>query len=299
LPLEGIGGLTVLNRWTRRLGRSGIHCFEKTGNDSAVVVANQSIFSMDEGNGRLVRKAKLTGSRPLSMCVSGGTVYYGEYRRNSDRSPVHVWAGNREGDAWTPAWRFDGIRHVHGVFSDPFTGHIWVTTGDEDDESGIWRTDDGFKSLCKVAGGSQQYRAVTLLFSEDLIYFGSDSPDLKNYIYVMDRETGEIDARCRVSEPVFYGTKVGDQLFLSTAIEPSEVNDGREAIVWGSSNGYDWRVILRFAKDRLPMKLFQYGQVQFPAGPGDGDNLWCTPFATTMDQKTIKIKINSSLERSE
>ena len=41
----------------------------------------------------------------------------------------------------------------------------------------------------------------------------------------------------------------------------------------------------------LDMKYFPYGQVLFPAGPGDGENLWFTPFAAEFDQKTFKIPL--------
>jgi hypothetical protein len=48
-----------------------------------------------------------------------------------------------------------------------------------------------------------------------------------------------------------------------------------------------------FKKDIWPMKYFQYGQVFFPSGPGDGKHLWCTPFATKHHGKTLKIEVNA------
>ena len=39
------------------------------------------------------------------------------------------------------------------------------------------------------------------------------------------------------------------------------------------------------------MKLFQYGQVLFPAGPGDRDAVWLTPFATRGHLRSLRVLI--------
>lgn len=148
------------------------------------------------------------------MGAGNAEVYYGEYRSNSEREPVHIWSLEKDGRKWKSVWHFENIRHVHGVFHDPYTDSIWVTTGDMDQEAGIWRTDDRFISLCRVVGGSQQLRAVQLLFNKDYVYFGSDTPDEKNFIYRMDREGKNLENLTPVGSSVFYGCKVGKKLFF-------------------------------------------------------------------------------------
>src|SRR5699024_7348659 len=111
----------------------------------------------------------------------------------TQREPVYVWAGSLEGTQWEPAWRFEDVRHVHGVFHDPYSSSIWVTTGDTDHESAIWNTGDSFQTLQRVAGGSQQYRAVQLLFTPEYIYWGSDGPDVINHLYRLNRNTGAVE----------------------------------------------------------------------------------------------------------
>lgn len=291
LPTDGLREQLTFSRLGRRLARSGYHHFVKTGTDSGLVIAHQHVFQLWPGDEGLHRTARLQGSRPLSLCVAEGEIFYGEYRGNPGRGPIHIWVGGPGGDDWQPAWRFDGVRHVHGVFYDPYTSTIWVTTGDEDNESAIWLTRDRFRTLNRVVGGSQQLRAVQLLFAEEWIYFGSDAPDEKNHIYRMNRRTGEIEALAAVSGPVFYGAKVGNSLFFSTAVEPSDVNYDRHAEIWGSADGETWKLVKRFRKDRLPMKYFQYGQVNFPAGPGDGKYLWYSPVGTEQDQQTLSSPI--------
>jgi len=292
LPIEGLRELLSFSRLGRRLTRSGYHHFSKTGTDSGLVMAHHRVFQLLPGDGSLHFKELLHGSRPLSVCMTEGVIYYGEYRRNPKRRPIHIWAAGHDGIDWIPVWRFDGVRHVHGVFFDPYTSTLWVTTGDYDNESAIWITRDQFKTLDRVVSGSQQHRAVQLLFTEGHVYFGSDSPEEVNHIYRLERRTGRVEALARVGGSVFYGCKVGCYLFFSTAAEPSPVNSCGYAEVWGSADGETWKIVRRFRKDFWPLKYFQYGQVLFPAGPGDGLNLWCTPMATTNDEQTLKIELS-------
>ncbi|MDY6867268.1 MAG: hypothetical protein SVT56_05095 [Chloroflexota bacterium] len=291
LPGNGLERISGYVSLLSRLLRTGAHHLI-VSDVSALVIADRNSYISIENDLRIL--SPLQGSRPLVLCESEGTFYYGEYRSNPERSAVHIWRWRPGTPGWSPVWRFEGIRHVHGVFHDPYSGAIWVTTGDEDSEAGIWRTDDDFESLHRVAGDGQQSRAVQLLFTRDYVYFGSDTPNEQNHIYRMDRQGHHVDRLAAVGGSVFYGCKAGESLFLSTAVEPSEVNTRPYAEVWRSDNGDDWYRFLEFKKDILPMKYFQYGQVFFPAGPGDGRHLYCTPFATRGHGKTVVIDVEES-----
>ena len=293
LPFNFSERIFACARILSRLLRRGVHHF-CPGSDYSLVFSGRSVYRLEEN--KACTSWPVNGSRPIAVCHANNAFYYGEYRSNPERSPVHVWNLNEE-DEWQPAWRFENIRHVHGVFHDPYENSIWVTTGDLDHEAGIWRTYDGFKTLEKVAGDSQQFRAVQLLFTEDFVYFCSDAPDENNFIYHMGRSGKNIEQLAAVGSSVFYGCKVGRNLFFSTAVEPSGVNKTRFSEVLGSSDGLTWKVVIRFKKDFWPMKYFQYGQVLFPSGPGDGKHLWITPMSTQYDQKSFKIPIESIFEQ--
>jgi len=217
--------------------RLGVHHVART-RGKTVVVANKASYLIEEGG--VTSLGRLHGSRPMALCAAEGKAFYGEYRSNPERSAVHVFGLDFDNKVWVPVWRFQGVRHVHGVFYDPYGKAFWVTTGDSDEESAIWRTDDQFSSVKKVVGGSQQLRAVQLLFTEDHVYFGSDAPDESNHIYRMDREGSKVERLCPVDSSVFYGCKVGNHLVFSTAVEPSSVNTGWEAEVWHSLDGESW-----------------------------------------------------------
>ena len=100
----------------------------------------------------------------------------------------------------------------------------------------------------------------------------------------------------KVGNSVFHGCKVANWLFFSTATEPSKVNDTKYAEVWASPDGDNWKCILKFKKDILPMKYFQYGQVFFPYIEKDDGNLWISPFSTKFSGKTIKLSLSKIAE---
>lgn len=268
-----------------RLFRLGVHHLVYVDN-KAVVVANKESFLIDSGN--VVSMGPLKGSRPMILCGSQNECFYGEYRSNPERSEVAIYRLDFHNATWRTAWKFNGVRHVHGVFYDDYTNSFWVTTGDSDEESAIWRTDDQFSSLKRVVGGNQQFRAVQLLFTEDYVYFGSDAPNELNHIYRMKKNGSTVEKLASVGGSVFYGFKTSRYLFFSTAVEPSDVNSSRNSQVWFSKTGGTWKIACSFKKDSLSMKYFQYGQVFFPTLYGnDIEKLLCSPFATKGHGKTF------------
>lgn len=273
---------------TRRLLRLGVHHYYLGQNNSGVIYDKLTGIIKD---GVISQNQPLIGSRPLSLEEINQGFVFGEYRSNPERSEINVWqfGSNKELNS---IFKFKGIRHIHGVYRDPYTGQLWVTTGDEDDEAGIYCFDDNLKTVEKIVFGSQQTRTIKLLFTEAYIYYGSDAPHEINFLYRMHRESKKVEKLQQVGSSVFHGCKVGNWLFFSTAIEPSQVNRAKYAEVWASPNGTDWKRICKFKKDILPMRYFQYGQVFFPNGPGDGKHLWVSPFATKCDNTTFRIDLN-------
>lgn len=288
LPVGGWQRIAMRIPLLARLLRLGVHHLVFSG-ERGVVVVNKETFLIDGRN--VVRLGALHGSRPMALCSAKGGVYYGEYRSNPERSAVHVYGLDLTTCTWQPVWCFEGVRHVHGVYFDPYTDAFWVTTGDADDEAAIWRSDDDFQTLRRVAGGSQQFRAVQLLFTPDYVYFGSDAPDECNHIYRMDRSGRCVENLVAVGGSVFYGCQVDNDLFFSTAVEPSKINQRAFSEVWHSADGANWQKPLELKKDALPMKYFQYGQVLFPLCEGGQESLYCTAFATEFHEKTFVLPL--------
>ncbi len=270
------------------------------------IFANKAIYELNE-KGNFTWRAQVNGGRPLFVCTANDHIFYGEYINNSERQPVSVWAANiRDLSKWSPIHTFNDIRHIHGVFFDPISGAVWITTGDLNEESAIWRTADNFESTEYVIGGSQQTRTVQPLFDEKSIYFASDAPDEQNHIYAMDRSSSEIQQIAKVGGPVFYGSSINGSHFFSTVVEPSSVNKSRYVELWrcdstptdnNNPNATDpgnWYKFLQIKKDSFPMKIFQYGQIRFPSGPGDNENLYFTPRSTKYDDISFQINVRDT-----
>ncbi len=283
--------------------------------DTLIVVSGKRFYRVyfSDASGRLLPGAPCVGSNPLctpavvpgpALPVSpdlrpgpAATIYYGEYRPNPERSPVHVWRSDDNAATFHPAWTFPDVRHVHGVFPDPFDpAAIWVTTGDDDSESAIRRTDDSFRTLEPVVRGGQQARAVDLIFTVDALYFGSDTPREQNWWYRLDRRSGAVERQIPVGGSVFWArtTPDGWRLF-STVVEKSSVNFGRHAELWAAPPGNDeWRRLLALRKDPFHDKYFDHGQIRFAAGPGIPGAVWVTPYAVQGDQRSLYIELTSS-----
>jgi len=296
LPSSQFSTLAGKSRLLQRALRSGVRSYLHLHADQFMAFANGMIYLGQDGGKTIPIGHVRYGSGPLacgSCITSAGMCYYGDYWGNSERREVNIYSWRQGQETWQPVYTFSPgrIRHVHGILCDPYDHKIWVTTGDSNQESGIWVTDDQFQTLAQVAGGGQQIRAVQLLFTQRHVYFGSDTPLETNHIYRLDKHTGKIEMLQAVASSVFWGCKVGDALFFSTAVEPSQVNTCRDACIWGSKDGEHWQCLARFRKDRWPLKLFQYGQILFPAGENKTEYLWFTPFATEQDLTIQRIKI--------
>ena len=278
---------------TRRLFRAGIHHIALVGNDSLVVFANRNIYTYSLSQRCwLLPPSPIIGSRPLCLCMADSVIYYGEYHNNQQRKPSRILTSNDFGRTWQVRAELTGVRHIHGIFFDSFDNSLWLTTGDEDSESAIWKSSDGLNSITRVISGNQQCRAVQLLFREDYIYFGSDSPLEKNYIYRLNRQSSAVERLQQVGDSVFFGCDLGKTLCFTTACEPSKINAGSDAVLWASPDGSQWLPLWSQRKDIWPMKLFQYGQLRFPAGNYRGNRVWVSPFATCGDQTSVCLEIS-------
>lgn len=282
LPIGWFPRLLASMRLSRRALRLDIHQVARL-DDRLVVAGFGRLWCLDAQSGRLLgTPTALVGGRPLTLCANSAGIFYGEYRDNPERAPVRILF-SADGIEWTAVRELVGVRHIHGIYQDPYSTDLWVTTGDEGEECAIWRSADSFASIERVHFGSQQVRAIPLLFTAEHIYYGTDTPLEENYLYRFERGGAKLQRLHAVEGSVFHAARVGEWLFFSTAVEPSEVNRSRDAVVYGSRDGSQWREIARHRKDAFDLRYFQYGQLMFPAGENRTGFLWYNTFATKPD----------------
>jgi hypothetical protein len=131
-----------------------------------------------------------------------GNVYIGEYNVNGAALPnfqAKVYKGSNNGTQFNLAYAFParsvsgrdgGVRHIHACQVDPYTGDIWIATGDADDASRIYRhtnkllpDGDGIVRLGLVGIGSQEFRVVSFSFTEKYVYWFMDAPTVAQKIF--------------------------------------------------------------------------------------------------------------------
>jgi hypothetical protein len=190
----------------------------------------------------------------------------GEYFQNIEKKSVNIYSSIDNGKTWNVAYTYTegNINHIHGLFLDPYINRIWVATGDRDNECIIGYTEDEFKTFNEVFRGGQEYRTCQLFFYKDFIVFGTDTQYQQNVIKKFDRKTLEITELQKVQGSVIKGGQVGDVAFVSTTVEPSDVNTDKWAHLWVTKDGLHWEEKYKAKKDRLPATLFQFGTFEFP-----------------------------------
>jgi hypothetical protein len=204
-----------------------------------------------------------------------GNVYVGEYFSNQERTSVHVYRLVPGQTRLEIAHTFPAgaVRHIHGIYADPYAECLWCVTGDRTGECRVLRIADGFRTLGTVGAGDETWRTVSVLFTEDAVYYASDAEFVPNHLYRLDRKTGQRTVLAELPGPVYYSHKVGDDLFFAVTAELCPSQTDRCASLWHVAPDGTCTQVTAFMKDLLPVKYFMPGTLHFPQGPGHGEAL--------------------------
>lgn len=208
---------------------------------------------------------------------SEGVVYFGEYQTGKTHNVTRLYWSHDKGRTWKVRYEFprSEIRHIHAVQFDSFRNLLWVATGDKDHESRILYSSDKGATFKKLGGGSQDWRAVSLQFTSNDIYWGTDSPYRKNHIFRWGWSTGQKESLLTVRNPFFYSFQDSNQnIFYATAVENPEV-DGTDEFseLWRiSSSGSSQRLV-----KWLKRGIKGHGFIKFAQGVGAKNLIAFTP----------------------
>jgi len=277
--------LTSRSTLTYRLVRDGFHALAVLDNQTIVGAVPGALVTRDPNRNEFrVTHRIQRGTRPLHIAaVPSGNIYWGEYFDNRERAEVHIYVSTDRGCTWQIAYTFPegGIRHVHNIVYDRWADCLWILTGDDGAECKVLRASCDLRSVEVVLAGNQQARAVAAIPTQQGLYLATDTPSEKNHIYRLDR-AGNVEQVGDLASSSIYGCRVGDAIFFSTMVEPSDVNASREVQLVGSREGMNWQLLARWKKDHWPMRYFQYGNAFLP----DGENTTNFLAATTIAVKT-------------
>jgi len=264
-----------------RLLRLGIHNVQRLPTGTILAVAGGRIYRSTDGGRsfeathrfRLGRKPAYVGFTVLST----GQVCYGEYVPQVERThPIAIYRSDDDGRTFAEVHRFEAgqVRHVHFIQQDPYEPGVWVGTGDLGEECRILRSIDGCETFETVGRGSQAWRAVSLMFRRDAVYWGTDAgrdADREvNRIYRWDRKGGRLEPIQEVQGPVHGSTQLSDEtMLISTGVEGGVNERDDRAHLWASRNGREWHEIGSWKKDIWPFRV-QYGVIHFAHGQQTG-----------------------------
>lgn len=272
---------------------------------NVIPLANGDTFVTFDKSVGIVRGEKyreLSGlDRPCralrSACAvdKNGDVYFGEYLANNERTAMRIYRYEQGSDALQIAYTFPehSIKHIHGLYFDEFTGSIVCLTGDDEKECQILRSSDGFKTHEIVGEGDETWRAVSVLFNEDSLFYGTDAEFQSNRIYKVDRQTFTREILGEVNGTVFYSKTLGSDLFFTTTAEnaPSQIEN--VAALWHVDSTGICQTIAKFEKDRWHKTLFMFGTIHFPTTNKLTDELYFHLVGVIEDNETFRIRIES------
>lgn len=220
-----------------------------------------------------------------NLCGFDDGIYYGEYTMNIDKEGVAIFKRGFQTTDWVKVYTFPigSIHHVHNIIPSKKRNSVYVLTGDDDAGSGIWEASDNFQKMRPILVGAQEYRACVLFESGDDVIYCSDTPMEQNYIYrcKWDEDRLIVIDKYPIPGTCIYGESDGNEILISTSVEPNSIfekcnpiaillenriGDGiKDRFVHVIKGNFQkgFQEIYHSKKDVLPMRLFQFGSVQF------------------------------------
>lgn len=291
-----IGSVARL-RPVQRLLRHMFYNVVLLGDGSYFLTFNKAIGVLKATGIQMVRGLQRP-CRVLRGCCAvsdRGDIYFSEYLDNAERGPMRVYRYQPGIDEIETIYTFpaQSIRHAHGIFADPWSGALWCTTGDQGMENRILRTADGFRTVDCVGCGDESWRAVSLQFTPDAIYYAMDAEFTENYIFRIDRRSGAREVVHPVEGPVYYSTSAAASLFFAVTAELCPSQQGGFAALWRVGPDGEARRIFTMDKDRLPCFYFMPGVIEFPRGPGLRDRLYFHTTSLKSDDAMFSVALTS------
>ena len=218
-----------------------------------------------------------------------GNVFFGEYLANKEKGEMRIYKYPSGGDRLEIAYTFPAgaITHVHGLYFDSFSNAIYCLTGDAEIECQILKSNDGFATIETVGSGDETWRAVSLLFDENYIYYGTDAEFRSNHIMRINRKTLERETLGEVNGTVFYSKKISNDLFFTTTAENAPSQKENVAMLWHIGPDGKCSNLATFEKDRWHPGLFMFGTIHFPYINALDDRLYFSLIGLKGDNKTF------------
>lgn len=262
-------------------------------------------------------------NNPLSLIILkditgfSDCVIYGEYWGNQNKEAVRIM--RRLENDWSVIYTFPEktITHIHGLVPDSNRGCVYILTGDEDSESGIWEARDNFTTVKPIIIGKQVFRSCVAFPTPSGLLYATDTPLEKNSINLLvidGPKRGMIEKLSDINGSCIYGTSVVCQeleyYVFSTTVEGDSKKTGLTALLSRKRGlgiltnhveclcmqGLNKKIYSLgvFKKDHWPF-AFQFGSITFSTG--SNHSIYGTPIAVKgFDGKTLEFFIDDEFK---
>ncbi len=282
-----------------RLLRKGVRVGMKVDDNLIIVLIDKTIYELDlQNKGISDGYTTPDNSRPLIFSKIDGIngfddgIYFGGYKGNPYKESVSIFKRIKK-DCWIEVFQFGTgeIEHIHNIIADPYKNIVYILTGDFGKSAGIWKAENGFKSVTPLLRDDQNLRGCVGFPTTEGLLYATDSPFSNNSIRLLiQTESGWKTMPIRdINGPSIYGCMWKDDYVFSTSVE----GDGRNVNTWYKLFGYKkgdgiietssfvykgnlqngFKQIYKVKKDCLPFYLFQFGVLMFPTGKNDSEVL--------------------------
>lgn len=266
-------------------------------NSEVLFLFQSVIYKVNLKTGAIEKDFSGFRGQPFSITRTDDRLLFGDYGTNDKRETVNIY--ERKGEKWDVIYAFPAgkVRHIHNIIHSD--GSFYILTGDEDNESGIWKTDDNFVTVKPLLLGKQQYRCCQLLLeSSNSGCYLTDAPSEPNYLYVFEKDN--VFRKNKLPGTCIYGVPFYDGLLFSTTVE-AEAHAKNKIDYWLSNkpgkginenkthimllHNRDIIDIFAFEHDQKPLRLFQYASVHFAIG--SNTDVFCTPYSVKNNENAI------------
>lgn len=270
---------------------------------NVIKIDKDQLFVTFQKNVGLFKNGKftpITGLRRPSRFLRGGVavdeeggVFLGEYLPNTKRGEIFVYY-LKPGSTHLEVVHTFGpheIRHIHGIYFDPYDNCIWTLTGDLPGECKILRTSDKFRTTDVIGAGDETWRAVSIVFREEAMYYATDAEFQQNHVFKIDRKSRTRSLLFDVDGPVYYSTQTKSHIFFGVTAENCPSQKENRAYLWSLNESDEAQLVANYRKDLFPNFLMP-GTIHFALGH-ETESLYfsCVGLSQT-DNKTFEISLN-------
>jgi hypothetical protein len=268
---------------------------------NVIVLRNGDMFVAFDKTVGIVHEGKykeLKGlKRPCRIMRGGcavddeGAVYFGEYTIHAGQVPIAIYKYQPGDSELRNVYEFpaSSIRHVHGIYKDPYSPSMFCLTGDYGAQCKVLRTDDGFKTTVVVGEGNEKWRAVSMVFTENHLYYGTDAEFESNHFLRLGRQGNSQEILGEIDGPVFFSTRVGKDIFVTTAAQDAPSQRQNVARLMHIDQKGQIQEIANFPKDRWHKTLFMLGTIHFSQTQSPDTDLYVHLVGVHGDNRTYRL----------